>query len=306
MYREPVEPGESLIVRIQAPDVTFTTLYPQVKIYDSTNTLVATVNLTHITNGLYTGSWTATTEGKYYTQGLFYSDAGYTTLADVIQPDSDSIDVCHYKFRPSFGGGGGTEVVVKSFTDEELKKVAQEVYMKIYPELIKEIKVNVTLDDRKLNLLKNEIVDRINKVLISLPQDIDYKKIFEFQKQITDSSNKKISQTILGSSSKDELQKLISRLSDVFILKQGLADLVSASKNLGESKEELENISQLAKLLKELDNKLVNKDKLDDKRIKYLVKMIQNIKLNTNEENEDLKNGLSYLLNGLNPEHDEI
>jgi len=187
-----------------------------------------------------------------------------------------------------------------------LKKVAQEVYMKIYPELIKEIKVNVTLDDRKLNLLKNEIVDRINKVLISLPQDIDYKKIFEFQKQITDSSNKKISQTILGSSSKDELQKLISRLSDVFILKQGLADLVSASKNLGESKEELENISQLAKLLKELDNKLVNKDKLDDKRIKYLVKMIQNIKLNTNEENEDLKNGLSYLLNGLNPEHDEI
>jgi hypothetical protein len=57
-----------------------TALYPRIHIYNSAGSVVATLNLTHVAEGMYTSSWTPALEGWFTAVGNFYSDSGHTTL----------------------------------------------------------------------------------------------------------------------------------------------------------------------------------------------------------------------------------
>ena len=59
-----------------------TNLYPQVEIRNAVGTLLNTYNLTHIADGLYTYSWTISTEGYYSIVFKVYADSGHTVLSE--------------------------------------------------------------------------------------------------------------------------------------------------------------------------------------------------------------------------------
>lgn len=67
-------------VRLQLSDGA-TNQYPRATIYNSAGSLVATLSLTHIANGLYGTSYTPLIVGTYSIAYLVYSDSGHTTLA---------------------------------------------------------------------------------------------------------------------------------------------------------------------------------------------------------------------------------
>ncbi len=66
-----------------------TDVYPRTKVRDSAGTLVATVDLAHVADGLYSGSWTPDEAGQFSALTIFYSDAGHTTLADYDRGGAD-------------------------------------------------------------------------------------------------------------------------------------------------------------------------------------------------------------------------
>jgi hypothetical protein len=165
-----VEPGESVILRVQLADSSYTSLYPQTKIYNAAGTLVATVDLGHAVNALYTGSWTAGSEGKYYTQTIIYSDVDHLVVSDIFQPDSDSIDVSHYKFRPSFGGGGSVTQVSK-LTDEDIEKIVSAVVARTIAKFtallaplsrFNPLKDKVKTEGMQVNELERAVIQRTN------------------------------------------------------------------------------------------------------------------------------------------------
>ena len=52
--------------------------YPQIKIYDEADNLDATVNLVHIADAYYNGTWTPNTTEYHYANAIIYTDAGHT------------------------------------------------------------------------------------------------------------------------------------------------------------------------------------------------------------------------------------
>jgi hypothetical protein len=53
-------------------------LFGQVRVYNSSNTLVATINLNHMAEGVYTAQYTPTVEGYFNLAFQLYFDAGRT------------------------------------------------------------------------------------------------------------------------------------------------------------------------------------------------------------------------------------
>jgi len=172
-----VEPGGIFIARVQIKDKDATGLFPQTKIYDSSDAVVKTVNLSHVANGLYTGTVTLdVTNGKYYTQTLIYKESGRITLSSFIAPDSDSIDVNYYIFRPQFGSGGGTEVIVKDLSEEELEKISFRVVELITPLIKNKSEFNpkkdiVKIEDTGVKALEKFLIQRINSLENKLPDN---------------------------------------------------------------------------------------------------------------------------------------
>jgi len=70
-------------------------LYPQVKIYDSSNVVVSTVDLVSVEGGLYTAQFTPNTAGIFVGVVTHYADAAHTVLAgytkDLVTIDVNSI-----------------------------------------------------------------------------------------------------------------------------------------------------------------------------------------------------------------------
>jgi hypothetical protein len=58
-----------------------TDLYGQVRLYNASGSLVSTLNLAHVTEGLYQVSWTPSTEGWFTAVFEMYFDAGRTVDA---------------------------------------------------------------------------------------------------------------------------------------------------------------------------------------------------------------------------------
>jgi hypothetical protein len=74
-----IQIGQATKLVYLADDLT-TALFPQATVYLRENdTLFATVNLSHVTNGLYRGDFTPTSETEYDVVIIPYSDAGHTT-----------------------------------------------------------------------------------------------------------------------------------------------------------------------------------------------------------------------------------
>jgi len=69
-----------------------TSFFPQVRVYDSTGTLNTTLNLAHVAEGLYSVTWTPTTEGIYSAIYQFYTDAGHTLDAG-LEKAGEQVDV---------------------------------------------------------------------------------------------------------------------------------------------------------------------------------------------------------------------
>lgn len=150
MLEYQVEPNDKIVIRWQGVS-TDTSLYPQAKIYDENDALYATVNLIHRQSGLYTVEWTAPSiKGKYYTQIIIYTDAGYTTEHPAYRPDSDSINVGRYSTGGVFGGSN--KVLRTSLTDEELKRIIDGLLSVLKPDIdsiakdVSEIKKMETLE----------------------------------------------------------------------------------------------------------------------------------------------------------------
>lgn len=72
--------NQSAPVQMAAADGN-TALFAQARVYNAAGAVVTTINLTHMAEGIYAGTWTPTIEGYFTVVYQFYTDAGYTTPA---------------------------------------------------------------------------------------------------------------------------------------------------------------------------------------------------------------------------------
>ena len=73
-----------------------TTLFLRGRIYNSVGTLIDTVSIPHIAEGMYMLAHTFTTEGVFNVIYQLFTDAGFTTPA-VYDKEADQIDVSSFK-----------------------------------------------------------------------------------------------------------------------------------------------------------------------------------------------------------------
>ena len=144
-----VSPNDSIFLRLQLKS-SDTGLYPQVKIYsiDDPTTVVDTVNLDELSNGLYGSKWTNNGERKkYFTQSIVYTDSAHTIVYSEVRPDTDSINV---SFGSTGGavrlGGGVKSVKVDRLTDDEIRQIVQSLYALLKPELDKKSEFDPSKD----------------------------------------------------------------------------------------------------------------------------------------------------------------
>lgn len=182
------EPGESFSILYSAPDGS-TVLYPQAKIYNSSDVLDSTVNLSHIADGVYTGIATApSNKGNYYVITKIYLDSGHTNLSTNDEVLVEPLNVV-YGYRPSFSGGNTSvfdakqlesiinpideinkrldkieiELAKKSEFDVEKQKVITDIEIK--PTSFREIKESISL-------LKGDIANNIKELRNNLTEKI--------------------------------------------------------------------------------------------------------------------------------------
>ncbi len=67
-------------------------LYPRARLYDQDDTLLATVPLVHVAEGMYGADYTFTDEGHVFVIVTVYTDAGFTTPGDY-DKEADEIEV---------------------------------------------------------------------------------------------------------------------------------------------------------------------------------------------------------------------
>lgn len=84
-------PGASVQLSLTLEDLD-ATKFPQATVYDSSDSLVATVDLPHVVNGRYSASYTTPgTADKFSVQYIVYSDSGHTALDTDYGADQDSL-----------------------------------------------------------------------------------------------------------------------------------------------------------------------------------------------------------------------
>lgn len=154
-----VHPNEGIFIRLQLAR-TDTGLFPQTKIYaiDAPSTVVDTVNLAEVSNGLYGLEWTNNGERKkYFTQTIVYTNSGHTSVHPIIRPDSDSINVGFNAsgFSVNTLGSGVTRRV--ELTNEEIKRIAKAVLKILKPELDKKSEFDPEKDIVKTDIVIPEI-----------------------------------------------------------------------------------------------------------------------------------------------------
>lgn len=83
--------GQSKLLELTLSDQD-TGKFPQAEIYNSSGSLVTTINLTHVAKGQYQGAWASPTLGSFSILYLVYNEAGHTTRS-THEPGSDLLDV---------------------------------------------------------------------------------------------------------------------------------------------------------------------------------------------------------------------
>ena len=126
-------PGEEVFLTLQLIDGA-TNQYPQAKIYDKDSNLEDTVNLTHIADGNYGGTFTSSEDSALFVVNyIVYSDSGHTTP----NTDYDYVeDKLLVKYEPWGAPGFIEELKLK---DDDVKKIAVKLWGKnlfedIWPE----------------------------------------------------------------------------------------------------------------------------------------------------------------------------
>lgn len=84
-------PSETLTLSMVTADGR-TDLFGRVRVYGSTGTLLDTIDLTHVAEGLYTGAYTPSAEGYYSLVYELFFDAGYTVSAGY-EKHGETLDV---------------------------------------------------------------------------------------------------------------------------------------------------------------------------------------------------------------------
>lgn len=159
MLEYSVNPNDNVFIRIQLAKAD-TGLFPQTKIYaiSDPSTVVDTVNLSEVNNGLYGANWTNNgVSQKYFTQTIVYTDSGHLNVHPLIRPDSDSVNVGFNSTGGVFGSRGTSRVKVERLTKEEIKAIAEEVFELVKPELDKKSEFDPTADVVKTNIEIPEI-----------------------------------------------------------------------------------------------------------------------------------------------------
>lgn len=71
--------GQALLLELSLSDGS-AAKYPRARIYDATGALQTTVDLTHVSGGLYRGSWAVPVLGQYVAHYTVYADAPHTVV----------------------------------------------------------------------------------------------------------------------------------------------------------------------------------------------------------------------------------
>jgi methyl-accepting chemotaxis protein len=170
---------------------TDTGLYPQVNILDQDSNVIDQVSLTHISSGLYRANWTplVNTKATYFAQTIIYEDEEHTQESGIDRPGIDII-----RIGPNAIGGailgnsssGGRSVGRFSLTDEELKKIARELFKLIEPKL--EIKSEVTVDDASIKDIATQLSDNMAQSVGAIEDCIEsgLVKIAKFSRETKD------------------------------------------------------------------------------------------------------------------------
>jgi len=320
-----VEPGETLKLFWQSSDKT-STLYPQATIKDASGTTIATVNLSHSVNGLYTGTTTLSSTGNYTAQIIVYTDAGYTTESGVDAVVTDSI-CATYSFKPIFGGAptGITKEEIEAIR-KPLEEMIKELERKLRDELKKKSefdpKEDLVKTDIKIPQINlREIKDELNKLLL----EIRNKKEIKVAQKDYSSQLKKI-EALIGSIKIPEvnLLPLLESINNIQFPKDEILNLknlvLSSGKELsgninGLPFDEIKSkLDQKAKKLKEISDKIaqIDGEQIKNKDIKQFGLLLLETKmylttiekmlevLNTQEDKrfKELKNlliGIMYL-----------
>ena len=177
-------PGETLHLSWQSK-LGETGLYPQAKIYNNAETLMATVNLTHRQDGLYTSTTSIDSEGVYTMQTIAYEDSGHTSQSGVDEILSETISI-QYSWRPSMGSSKADvdPSQIKKAVEEALKDKLE----KIMEELKKKSEFNPKSDLVKTDIKQTSlrpILDKIDKIKIPQVKVVDNsKQISELKNQV--------------------------------------------------------------------------------------------------------------------------
>jgi len=177
------QPGETLHLSWQSK-LGETTLYPQAKIYDNAETLLATVNLTHRQDGLYTSTTSIGDEGVYTAQYIAYTDSGHTAQSGVDEIISETISI-QRSWRPTILNTNDLGGISEKELDPLVKGMTllAEEMAKIKKELDKKSEFNPSSDKVKTDFQPTSlrpILEKMDNIKIKVPQvNIDSSKIIK-------------------------------------------------------------------------------------------------------------------------------
>jgi len=114
--------------------------FPQVKIYDEADNLDATVNLAHVADGFYNGTWTPNTTEFHYANAIIYTDGAHTIESttygrrgsiikiDEVETNIDDIETDTNELQTDWTNGGRLDTILDTIdtnTDELETEVAR-------------------------------------------------------------------------------------------------------------------------------------------------------------------------------------
>ena len=98
--------------------------FPQVKIYDEADNLDATVNLAHVADGFYNGTWTPNTTEFHYANAIIYTDGAHTIESttygrrgsiikiDEVETNIDDIETDTNELQTDWTNGGRLDLIL--------------------------------------------------------------------------------------------------------------------------------------------------------------------------------------------------
>ena len=269
------EPGDTISLSVSIDDGT-TTLYPQSKLYDVDGNLIDTVNLTHLADGYYQGSYTPNGNYKHLTAHYrIYTDSGHTVLSDYAAV-SDKIYVAYD--AKNFGGGG----VVQGLTKKEIESIAKLVWESDEAKKLKELIAKKSEFDPQKDLVKTNIeiptvnLREIKDSLNTLLSEVKNKKTISGKDYFPEL--KKLKDLILGIRIPDN-KELKQKLD---LIQQSVSSLHSPQVKFSE--QEISKIAGLIGRIVKMEVSNEDTEKMlealnlqEDKRFKELKKLLMGI-----------------------------